>query len=392
VENNSSRRSFLGQATMAGSAFIAGSHNAKAKTKRKKPTVELMSIGTIAVGDASHMNYEAWPPMINGVIPNAWPVGRTSEMLITHVWDSRPDVAVDFAKKYSCESVKNYYDMTDKVDAMIFAGFHECKWWPQLTKPYLEAGIPCFINRPFAYSMKDAKQMVETARKYNTPILCSDSHEYMQQVPVARYKIDELLGQGRKLIGAHSTNPCVEYPGHGIHGLYYLLAVLGLDVELVSFQADGWWHEITPASKNLLNYGQLSLLYRGIETEGGKKQVDPFLVSQLLAWPRADITLRLYHDLGWWDINHPHTHSEGESPYNRLFYMFFNSILAMQQMFLTRTMPQSYEYLLKKTKIFLAGFKSHLEHDGKLIPVDDLPDDWEAPYPYPDWIDESIFS
>ena len=23
--------------------------------------------------------------------------------------------------------------------------------------------------------------------------------------------------------------------------------------------------------------------------------------------------------------------------------------------------------------------------------IDDLPDDWEAPCPYPDWIDESIF-
>jgi len=26
-----------------------------------------------------------------------------------------------------------------------------------------------------------------------------------------------------------------------------------------------------------------------------------------------------------------------------------------------------------------------------MIDVDDLPEDWEAPTPYPDWIDETIF-
>ena len=63
----------------------------------------------------------------------------------------------------------------------------------------------------------------------------------------------------------------------------------------------------------------------------------------------------------------------------------------MERMFETREMPQSYDYMLKKTRIFLAGFKSHLEHNGGLVSVDDLPDDWEAPNPYPDWIDSSIF-
>jgi hypothetical protein len=45
----------------------------------------------------------------------------------------------------------------------------------------------------------------------------------------------------------------------------------------------------------------------------------------------------------------------------------------------------------KKISIFLTVFKSHLEHDGALIRVADLPESWEAPCPFPDWIDESIF-
>lgn len=54
-------------------------------------------------------------------------------------------------------------------------------------------------------------------------------------------------------------------------------------------------------------------------------------------------------------------------------------------------MTQSYDDILKKIRIFLTAFKSHLEYNGAMIRVADLPDNWEAPCPYPDSIDEAIF-
>jgi hypothetical protein len=389
MENESNRRRFFGKISLAGAGVAAASSGASAQTHPKLPSTDLLRIGAIAVGESSHMNYNIWAPMFNPEVPEAWPVGRTTRMLITHCWDKDAKTSQDFAKKYKCETVKNYYDMVGKVDGMVFAGFNECKWWPKLVKPYLEAGIPCFINRPFSYSMKDARYMVELSKKHNAPILCTDTHEYMQQMYVAKAKVQELLSQKRTIIGAHSTNPSGEYPAHGIHGLYYLLSVLGTDIEKAGLQADGWLNVITPTSKKVWTWGQLSFQYRGIKAEGGGESKAPFIASQHMIWPRADITLRLYHDLGWWDIAHENTTGDGGFP--RHFYMFFNSVLAMQRMFETRVMPQSHDYILKKTQVFLTAFKSHLEHDGAMIPVDSLSDDWEAPNPYPDWIDESIF-
>lgn len=386
--NEKSRRTFLQKAALAGSAAFAISHADAAPAKPKRPETDLIRVGVVALGDNSHMNYSIWAPMINPVEPDKWAFGRTTKMLITHCWDSRPEIAAAFAKKYGCEAVKNYYDMVGKVDGMIFAGFNEVKWWPQLTKPYLEAGIPCFINRPFAYSMKDARSIVETARTHNTPILCTDEREYIQQAIVAREKVRELLSQGRRILGAHSTNASGEWSQHGVHGLYFLMAVLGLDVEAAGYQADGWWKEVTPTATKQ-TFGQLTLQYKGITVEGGGSQTDPFLVSQFQTWPRADIAFRLYHDLGWWDIQHEHT--TGENGMNRHFYLFFPTVLAMQRMFETREMQWSYDYILRKTKIFLAAFKSHLDHNGAMYRVDDLPEDWEAPSPYADWIDERIF-
>jgi predicted dehydrogenase len=387
METESTRRSFIEAVALAGSAALAAG-TATAQTAPKLPTTELLRIGVVALGDNSHMNYDIWAPMFNSPGVKSWPVGRTTRMLITHCWDSKPELAEAFAKKFKCEAVKKYDDMVGKVDGMVFAGFNECKWWPKLTRPYLEAGIPCYINRPFAYSMKDAKYMVDLSKKYNAPILCTDEREYIQQAIVGRAKVEELLSQKRAIIGAHSTNASGEWSQHGVHGLYFLLAVFGMDVELAGYQADGWWREATPTA-TVQHYGQLTLQYRGVKIEGAGESKTPFLVSQIQQWPRADITLRLYHDLGWWDIAHEHT--EGDNWFPRYFYLFYPTVIAMQRMFETRTMQWSHEYILQKTKIFLTAFKSHLEHKGALIPVDSLPDEWEAPSPYANWIDERIF-
>lgn len=394
MEEIKSRRSFIGKAAAVSGAVVAGLSAAETKAAKKTapktviPSTNLLRIGVIALGDNSHMNYEIWAPMINPIKTPRWPYGRTTGMVITHCWDSRPEIAQNFAKKYNCEAVKNYYDMVGKVDGMIFAGFNECKWWPQLTKPYLEAGIPCYINRPFAYSMKAAKEICQTSQKYNAPILCTDERESIQQAVIAKKKVEQFVREGKRILGGHSSNAAGEWSQHGVHGLYYLLQVFGLDVDAAAYQADGWWKEVTPtASKQ--NYAQLCLLYNGIKTEDGKEQKSPFMVSQYQRGAKADVTLRVYNSDGWWDVAHEYTPGPNEDP--RLFYLFFPTILQMQILFETKQMMWSYDYILRKTKIFLTAFKSHLEHNGALIKVDDLPDDWEAPSPYADWIDESIF-
>jgi predicted dehydrogenase len=389
-----SRRSFLGKTVLAGG--MAATTKASVSESKvsapniiTRPAVDLIKIGVIALGDNSHMNYSIFTPMINPTEPDIWPM-RTTRMVITHCWDSRPDVADAFAKKYNCEAVKNYKDMVGKVDGMMFGGFNEAKWWPQLTKPYLEAGIPCYINRPLAYSMKAAKEIIETAKKNNAPLYCVDEREFFKEAVVARIKCEELIREKKNILGANSDNSAgYEFPQHGIHGLYFLLAIFGLDVAQVSLIADGWWREKIKTSANPMNYGLLSLQYRGMKIDGAGEQTKPFVVTQQqLTGYDSNSNIRIHYDGGWFDCNN--RWEQGE-PMNRLYYYFYFTIIMMQKMFETRQMPFSYDYYLKKTQIFLTGFRSHLEFGGAMTPVDDLPDEWEAPCPYPDWIDESIF-
>jgi len=384
-----SRRRFFGTTALAGAAALTGTRPAAAQSRRTVPSVELLQVGVIALGEGSHLNYDIWSPMINPVPGKDW-YGRTTRMKITHCWDRDPTVAATYAKEFSCEAVKNYDDMVGKVDGMIFAGFFEVKWWPQLTRPYLEAGIPCHINRPFAYSMKAARDIIETAKKHNTPIQCTDEREFIKESVTARGKVEQLLKEGKNILGANSDNSAgYEYPAHGVHGLYYLLAILGLDVGQVSLQADNWWNNVTPTSPKSMEYGLLTLQYNGIDIPGVGKQNKKFMVAQQqLSGYTSNANMRIYYDGGWWDIDNHWTYNDHAM---RMYSLFFPTVIQMQRLFETRKMIWDYDYILEKTRIFLAGFKSHLEHNGGFVKPDDVPEDWEAPCPFPDWINEDIF-
>jgi len=384
-----SRRSFFGTAAAGGAAMAASSVHA---APRKTPTAELMKIGVIAVGDYSHMNSKGsiWAPVINPTEPHRWPM-RTTRMLITHCWDSRPERSAEFAKRYGCEAVKSYDDMVGNVDALITAGMYECKWWPKLTKPYLEAGIPTFINRPFALSMKDAHEMIDTAKRYNTPIMCSDAHEDLKEALVAKAKVASLVKDKKTILGANAATGSHEYPAHLLHALYEVLTVFGLDVNQVSLQAPSWWQSKTPTNPNgPMDWGIMTLQYNGISIEGVGEQTEPFLVTaQALGGDSTSRgTLRMYYRGGWDDFDHRIIQND---LINDRYHLQSKTVFSMQKMFETKKMQQSYEGILQKTKIFLAGFKSHIDHNGLMVKVGGLPDSWEAPSPFPDWIDESIF-
>lgn len=382
------RRRFLRNAALAGGAAAAMEHAAPetGAAPRRRSSVELLHVGVVGVGEYSHIP-TLWGPSINPNFPEIWPM-RSTRMIISHCWDPRPEVASEFAKKYKCEAVKNYYDMADKVDGMIFGSFFECPWWPRLTKPYLEAGVPTFINRPFAFSMKDARAMVETARAHNTPILCTDAHECIKEAQVARWKVEQLLKEGKQILGVASDNDGSEYPAHGVHGIYFLLAILGMDVEKASFQSDGWWSDTQSGNKKM-SWGVLNLQYNGIRIDGAGEQKRPFAATQhILAGQGSNAGIRIYHTGGWWDIS---CNWERGEPVNRLFQYFFPTVFAIQRMFETRKMQWSYDYILDKTRVFLTAFKSNLEHDGAMVRTADLPEDWHAPSPRPNWIDEAIF-
>ncbi len=103
-------------------------------------------------------------------------------------------------------------------------------------RPFLEAGVPAFVDKPFASSWADAVEMAELARKTGTLVWSSSALRFAEEV--------QMLSAGPTRYGAvegvMTFGPAIraeENPGllhYGIHAAEVLFALMGPDCEQVS--------------------------------------------------------------------------------------------------------------------------------------------------------------
>ncbi len=346
------------------------------KYRRTSPaSVELIEVGIITCAYYSHIE-DIWGLFLNPPLEprrgTFWP--RTTGMVMTMVWDPDTAAAEKFAQKYDVKVAKNYYDMVDKVDAVILSDFYGTGWWPQLSKPYLEAGMPTLINRPFALSLSEARDMIERSKKYNAPILVPSSDETIHENLLLRHNLRQHLDEGAHILGALATEPANEYPAHGIHSVYGIHTVLEPTVVAASLQADTWWEFTSPAFMTMrCSQQDHPDYYVGIQMA-----MEPYSFGSMMVTTSKG---RLYQD---------HGITRGDA-YPLFKNAFIPTMLEFAEMVETGTMPQTHEFIMEKTTTFLTGFYSHREKNGLLVNCADLPEDWRAPEVMPDRIPNEIF-
>jgi virulence factor len=118
-------------------------------------------------------------------------------------------------------------EMIGKVDGMLIesqqGGVHLKR-----ARPFLEAGIPCYIDKPFACSVADARELADLADKHKLPIFSSSSLRYAPEL--VTYLSDSRHG---KSIGALAYGPASLDDGnpglfhYGIHTVELLYAIMG---------------------------------------------------------------------------------------------------------------------------------------------------------------------
>jgi predicted dehydrogenase len=96
-------------------------------------------------------------------------------------------------------------------------------------KPFLEAGMPVFVDKPFACSLSDALRMADIATKHNAPLFSSSSLRYALEVQ----RVHEQAAQWGAVVGADAFSPAPTHPRnpglfhYGIHGVETLFALMG---------------------------------------------------------------------------------------------------------------------------------------------------------------------
>lgn len=345
------RRGFLTKASLAAAAM------SQAAAQKRSRDGEPFRIGCLNVHNYSHL-LPLWAPMMNPR-EDKKEIGLTG-MRITHCWDVEPEKSAEFAKMYKCQAVRNFDDMLGKVDGIISGGYFNHPWSHILHQPYLEAGLPNLINRPFSNSLVKARKMIDTAKKHGATILCPSAYEYTDATARAKAWVAD-----KKIQCYAATNSFDEYPTHGIHGMYMIHRVItesGNPVVAVSFRSKTW-HEppgvMTFEHRDKSGNSFFGTLHQ-IKGAWGTLQIhtpDEYGGKQFEIQPGTGF---------------PYSLTEAWAP----------TIWVYERMAKYKEMPESFDSLWEKTRVFMAGWRSVLD-GGKMVRPEEVPEDWEAPVELP---------
>ena len=83
------------------------------------------------------------------------------EATVTHVWTQDRKLSEHIAKASNiANTVKNFEDLIGSVDAILLAR-DDAENHVYFAKPFLEAGIPIYIDKPLALSLSEAKNLFD---------------------------------------------------------------------------------------------------------------------------------------------------------------------------------------------------------------------------------------
>lgn len=137
----------------------------------------------------------------------------------------------DQMKKFGIKLVDKPEEMIGKVDGMLIESVDGTVHFER-ARPFLEAGIPCFIDKPFACSVMDARKIVELSDKWRAPVFSSSSLRYALEVTTYQQQ----QNQHGVLAGAVTWGPATASPHpqrnaglfhYGIHAVEVLYTLMG---------------------------------------------------------------------------------------------------------------------------------------------------------------------
>ena len=97
----------------------------------------------------------------------------------------------------------------------------------------MKAGIPCYIDKPFANSADDALAIAKLAQENNVPFFSSSSLRYAPEVVAAKAELGTIFGADAwSPASLHEASPGLAH--YGIHGVEILFALMGAGCQAVS--------------------------------------------------------------------------------------------------------------------------------------------------------------
>jgi predicted dehydrogenase len=156
-------------------------------------------------------------------------VGGTSQ-----ISPERIDGFVRQLRDMGVEIVDRPADLIGRVDAVLIESV-DGSVHRERALPFIEAGMPLFIDKPLATSVADARHLVEAARRRGIALTSASSLRYALEVQALQSRRDELGA----VLGADAYGPASSHPRnpglfhYGVHAVEMLYALMGVGCQTV---------------------------------------------------------------------------------------------------------------------------------------------------------------
>jgi predicted dehydrogenase len=174
---------------------------------------------------------------------------------VEYIWDYQPERAQAFASEYGAQVVSSPKEILDAgVDAIMvetYNGEHA-----EYALPFLEAGVPTFIDKPICTTPEDLRRILNAAKRHGTKLMSCSSLRFHPAAGTLR----SLIANGDlgtllavRATASHSIRNYMNEPNTwqddipmgggtivnmGIHGMEPLVAILGPDLVSATCIAD----------------------------------------------------------------------------------------------------------------------------------------------------------
>jgi len=133
--------------------------------------------------------------------------------------------------------VDNISDMVGMVDCAMITARHG-KYHKPFAMPFIEAGKPVFIDKPFTISISESYELIDTAKKYNVPVMGGSGCKYSDDLLAFKDEIfSGKIGNIQSALMSFAADMKSEYGGfyfYGSHLAEMAMTVFGYDVKSVS--------------------------------------------------------------------------------------------------------------------------------------------------------------
>jgi hypothetical protein len=161
--------------------------------------------------------------------------------VVKYVWGETDEFAKKAMEKGGIPNqVQDPKEMLGKIDALIVDHRHP-KYHLEAATPFVKAGIPTFVDKPFCYRAAEGKEFLEMAQKVGTPVTSFSSIAQSNATFDMKDQVKSMEGI-TQVVRTGTVDLDSKYGNvffYGVHIVQPLLFIFGDDVARVKISRNG---------------------------------------------------------------------------------------------------------------------------------------------------------